>query len=105
MLKICLSWITGIFPAKKKTGNEYEYWLFFSSILFVYFSYTVRSESTCALRLRYVDLVVSMEVAVSTLVDITSNTFYKCTATFRTHCILLFVLPIRIIGKDAFCPN
>jgi hypothetical protein len=24
---------------------------------------------------------------VSTLVDITSNTFYKCTATFRTHCI------------------
>jgi hypothetical protein len=26
--------------------------------------YTVRSESRCALRLRYVDLVVSMEVAV-----------------------------------------
>jgi hypothetical protein len=24
---------------------------------------------------------------VYTLVDITSNTFYKCTATFRTHCI------------------
>jgi hypothetical protein len=24
---------------------------------------------------------------VYTLVDITSNTFYKCTATFRTHCV------------------
>jgi hypothetical protein len=25
-------------------------------------------------------------------VDITSNTFYKCTATFRTHCIVHSVL-------------
>ena len=28
--KMCLwSWITAIFPAKKRTGNEYEYWIFF----------------------------------------------------------------------------
>jgi hypothetical protein len=45
------------------------------------FSYTVRSESRRALRLRYVDLVVSIEVAV----DNTSNSFYKCTANFRTQ--------------------
>jgi hypothetical protein len=31
--------------------------------------YTVRSESRCALRVRYVDLVVSTEVAVEVLVD------------------------------------
>jgi hypothetical protein len=43
-----------------------------------YINYTVRSESRCALRLRYV---VSIEVSV----DITSNTFYKCTATFPTQ--------------------
>jgi hypothetical protein len=81
---------------------------------------TVRSESRCALRLRYVDLVVSIEARFNELKtaitacirniskadlqkvfankikrvqacidargDITSNTFYKCTATFRTHC-------------------
>jgi hypothetical protein len=43
--------------------------------------YTVRSENRCALGLWYVYLVVSIEVAV----DITSNTFYKCTANFRTQ--------------------
>ena len=37
---------------------------------------TVRPESRCALRLRYVDLIVSIEV------------FYKCTVTFRTYCII-----------------
>jgi hypothetical protein len=42
---------------------------------------TVRSESRCALRLRHVYLVVSIEV----VVDITSKAFYKCTATFRTQ--------------------
>jgi hypothetical protein len=112
-------------------------------------TYTVRSESHCALGLRYVDLVVGIEIAVEvccccvtlhciqslksgvyslwffqlrkvffllntsfekakgtpishrsnllkklnelrtvwTLVDNTSNTFYKCTATFRTYFI------------------
>jgi len=25
------------------------------------------------------------------LVDITSNTFYKCTATFRSHCMLRYL--------------
>jgi hypothetical protein len=44
-------------------------------------SCTVRSESRCALTLRYVDLVVSIEVAV----DIASNTSYKCTTNFRTQ--------------------
>jgi hypothetical protein len=42
---------------------------------------TVSSESRCALRRRYVDCF----RPVSMLVDITSNTFYKCTATFRTQ--------------------
>jgi hypothetical protein len=51
--------------------------------IYIYiYIYTVRSESRCALRLRYVDFVVSCQ----TLVDTTSNTFYKCTATFRTDC-------------------
>jgi hypothetical protein len=100
----------------------------------------VLSESCCALKLQYVDLVVGIEVlkcAVVSLcsvvkqrlkcntgkvcncliqflltvvlsieervflveyvfpegnrytIDITSNTFYKCTVTFRTHCITL----------------
>jgi hypothetical protein len=53
---------------------------------------TVRSESRCALRLRYVD-----QVFVSTLVDITSNTFYKCTVTFRTH-ICRTELEIKLNG-------
>jgi hypothetical protein len=41
----------------------------------------VRSESHCALRLRYADLVVSIKSSV----DITCNKFYNCTATFRTQ--------------------
>jgi hypothetical protein len=41
----------------------------------------VRSESRCALRLWYVNLVINIEVAV----DITSDTFYKCTEIFRTQ--------------------
>jgi hypothetical protein len=49
-------------------------------------SYTVRLESLCALRLRYVGLVFVL-VFQSVHVDITSNTFnvFKCTTTFRTH--------------------
>jgi hypothetical protein len=43
---------------------------------------TVRSESRCALRLPYVDLVFVL-VFVSTLVGITFNTLCKCTATSR----------------------
>jgi hypothetical protein len=31
----------------------------------------------------------SKSLPVSTLVDITSNIFYKCTATFRTHCKII----------------
>jgi hypothetical protein len=48
----------------------------------------VRSEICCALRLRYIDFVVGNEVAV----DITSNTIYKCAATFQTHCISLLLI-------------
>jgi hypothetical protein len=54
---------------------------------FVVYLYTLRSQIGCALRLRYVDFVKRVP-ALSTLVDITSNTFYKCTATFQTHCIM-----------------
>jgi hypothetical protein len=39
---------------------------------------TVCSESRCALRLRYVELVVSIEVAVEVCCC-----FYKCSAAFR----------------------
>jgi hypothetical protein len=42
--------------------------------------YRVLSESRCSIRLLYVDLVGSIDVAV----DITSNTFCKCTANFPT---------------------
>jgi hypothetical protein len=78
---------------------------------------TVRSESRCALRLRYVDLVVSIEVVVEvccvllysvvkqqlkcntskvcncliqfllTMVLSHEENFHKCTATFLTHCM------------------
>jgi hypothetical protein len=41
---------------------------------------TVRLEICCSLRLPYVDLV-------QACIDITSNTFYKCTVTFWMHCI------------------
>jgi hypothetical protein len=46
---------------------------------------TVSWASRRALGLRYVDLVVSIEVAV----DITSDAFRKCTAAFRAHRIIL----------------
>jgi hypothetical protein len=45
----------------------------------------VRSESRCALRLRYVDVLLVL-VFDSQLVDITSKTLCKCTTTFRTEC-------------------
>jgi hypothetical protein len=41
----------------------------------------MRSESRCALRLRYVNGFRPIQ----TLVDITSNTFYNAIATFRTQ--------------------
>jgi hypothetical protein len=51
--------------------NNYVYiriiniYLFKNYLVFFYFIfYTLRSESRCALKLRYVDLVVSIEVAV-----------------------------------------
>jgi hypothetical protein len=89
------------------------------------FTITVRSESSCALGLRYVDFVVSIEVAVEacccftvficqTAVEVQyresvwlfipvfthygewkslPTPFYKCTATFRMHCIKVKISP------------
>jgi hypothetical protein len=34
---------------------------------------------------------------IQTLVDITSNTFYKCTETFRTHCIIEVHFPFKMV--------
>jgi hypothetical protein len=54
---------------------------YFCRISLIYVLYnTLCSECLCALRLRYIDL-----VSVSTLVEITSNIFGKCTANFRTQ--------------------
>jgi hypothetical protein len=40
-------------------------------------------------------------------VDITSNTFYKCTATFRTHCIILQSTPkaLKVVSILQFPPT
>jgi hypothetical protein len=55
--------------------------------------YTVRSESRCALTLRYIRTYGTLR----TLVDITSNIFYKCTTTFRTQ-ICRTCLRIKLKG-------
>ena len=58
--------------------------------------YTVCSEGRCALRHKQIcrkclRIKLNRFRPVETLVDITSNTFYKCTATFRTHYIYIYI--------------
>jgi hypothetical protein len=55
--------------------------------------YTVRSKSRCALR----RIKLNSFRPVSTLVDITSNKFYTCTATFRTQ-ICRMCMQIKLNG-------
>jgi hypothetical protein len=50
----------------------------------LYYS-TVRSENRCSLRLMCLQIKLNVFRPVSTLGDIIFNTFYKCTATFRTQ--------------------
>jgi archaellum biogenesis protein FlaJ (TadC family) len=57
--------------------------------------YTVRSESRCALRLRYVDLVVSIEVAVA-VVSLYSGVKQrlKCNTGKVCNCLIMFLLTV-----------
>jgi hypothetical protein len=54
---------------------------------------TVRLESRCALRLQYIDLVVSIEVVVVSLNSVVKQQF-KCNTGKVRNCLIQFLLTI-----------